>query len=341
MRLKTFTAANHAEALNRVRAELGYDAIIVATAGGDGQNEVTITAAVETEATDPTTLPAGAAAVGPHSIMAGAVRDILDFHRVPDSLGAALATNAASAASTVGAAPAAGVQAPGDALVAALAQRFDFDPLPRDAAARPIMLVGPPGCGKTLVAAKLATRALLARRTATVISTDTARAGGTEQLATFCDILRLPLLKADNAATLERVVAGCADRNFVIIDSAGANPHARTDLTLLGDLVAAAEAEPILVLAAGGDAEEAADMARAFAGLGVRRMILSRVDAARRLGGALAAAASGLAFAEMGDNPCVGYGLAPLDAGTLGALLMPQAATATTEMDDVDLLEVV
>ena len=204
------------------------------------------------------------------------------------------------------------------------------------------MLVGPPGCGKTLAAAKLATRAILARRTATVLSTDTARAGGTEQLATFCDLLRLPLIKAENAATLERAVAGCADRDFVIIDSAGVNPHAGTELTLLGDLVAAAQAEPVLVLAAGGDAEEAADMGRAFAGLGTQRMILSRVDAARRLGGALAAAAGGLAFAEMGDNPCIGYGLAPLDACTLGDVLMPRAAApATTEMDDVDLLEVV
>jgi hypothetical protein len=57
---------------------------------------------------------------------------------------------------------------------------------------------------------------------------------------------------------------------------------------------------PALVLPAGLDAEEAAETARAFQLLGCRHLVPTRLDAARRLGGVLAAADAGLAFTEAG-----------------------------------------
>ncbi len=46
MRLKSFSAASMAEAMKQVRQELGDDAIIVSTQGGDAADSVRVTAAV-------------------------------------------------------------------------------------------------------------------------------------------------------------------------------------------------------------------------------------------------------------------------------------------------------
>src|SRR5690348_11796626 len=46
-------------------------------------------------------------------------------------------------------------------LDAALAAALPFSPLPLDGACRPILLAGPPGAGKTLTVARLATRLVL------------------------------------------------------------------------------------------------------------------------------------------------------------------------------------
>ena len=56
--------------------------------------------------------------------------------------------------------------------------------------------------------------------------------------------------------------------------------------------------------------------------LGARHLLATKLDAARRLGGLLAAAEAGLAFAEAGIGPTIGQGLSPLSAGGLARLLL-------------------
>ena len=69
----------------------------------------------------------------------------------------------------------------------------------------------------------------------------------------------------------------------------------------------------MLVLPAGGDPAEAADLAEAFAGVGASRLLATRLDTARRLGAILAAAdAAPLASATAVASPHVADGLAPI-----------------------------
>ena len=56
--------------------------------------------------------------------------------------------------------------------------------------------------------------------------------------------------------------------------------------------------------------------------LGSRRLLVTKLDAARRLGGVLAAADAGLAFCDAGIGPTIGQGLSPLSAGGLARLLL-------------------
>jgi flagellar biosynthesis protein FlhF len=209
---------------------------------------------------------------------------------------------------------------PKKALSRALQKTLPF----ASASKKPLVLVGPPGAGKTLMAAKLAARAVLDGKKPVVITTDIARAGGVEQLSAFLDILSVPLLQAENAKSLKTVLAQAHKGAQVIIDTGGLNPFDPQEMKMLAKLLAVADMEPALVLPAGIDAEESAEIAMTFEVLGVRRLMPTRLDFARRLGGILSAAdRAHLSFTEGSHTPQVAEGILTLTPDTLAGLLMP------------------
>jgi flagellar biosynthesis protein FlhF len=210
------------------------------------------------------------------------------------------------------------------ALSAALDSIFTFQPLPLGRAPRPFMLIGPPGAGKTLTIAKLATRSTLSGRKVGVITTDTARAGGIDQLAAFTKLLKLKLLAVEDTDALADALSVQRGVEQVLIDSAGRNPFDPDDMNDLGDLLNAADLEPVLVLPAGCDAAEAAEVGSSFRELGARRLLLTRLDMTRRLGSLLAIAYEArLSFSDISATPQVAEGLSPLNSLSLARLLLP------------------
>ena len=90
-------------------------------------------------------------------------------------------------------------------------------------------------------------------------------------------------------------------------------------------------AEPVLVFAAGGDVAEAAEIATCFGALGVRRMVATRLDIARRLGAAIAAAEAGpFAFSDVSFSPQVARGMKPLTPQALARLVLRDPSRADT-----------
>ena len=84
------------------------------------------------------------------------------------------------------------------------------------------------------------------------------------------------------------------------------------------------------VLPAGGDAMESAEMAVAFAAIGADRMIGTRLDIARRLGGILSATQAGnLALMAVSTSPNIGTALLPINPVSLARLLLPRPAEPT------------
>ncbi|MFT8655665.1 MAG: hypothetical protein ABF785_03110 [Acetobacter papayae] len=77
-----------------------------------------------------------------------------------------------------------------------------------------------------------------------------------------------------------------------------------------------------MVLPAGMDAEEVADVAAAYRQLGAERMIATRLDQAGRIGSVITAAACGLALTYAGYSPSVHGGVARCDAALLARCLM-------------------
>ncbi len=207
---------------------------------------------------------------------------------------------------------------------AALAAALRFAGLPLAAGAPPLLLIGPPGAGKTLTVARLATRLVLAGTTPQVITADGQRAGAVEQLAAFTRLLGLDLVAAGSPAGLARALARGQTRGGagpVLIDTPGLDPFDPDQRALLAALSAAAGGTAALVLPAGLDPAEAADQAGAYAEAGARLLVATRLDLARRLGGVLAAAARDLALAEAGIGPGAADGLVPLTPALLAARL--------------------
>lgn len=321
MRLKSYTAPSMAEAMQLVRRELGDDAIIVSTQRAAGAKGVRITAALEPQDVD----DAITAMLSGHSgsSAAEAVRQALVQHGTPQRIVDRL----------VNAARTTELDDPALACAAALEAGFVFASLPEQSAPRPFLLVGPPGAGKTLAVAKLAARSALKQRQVGVITADKMRAGAVEQLAAFTRILDIELGTARGPESLQRCVEGTHGLcDLVFIDSPGLNPFKQSDMDYLTSLIEAADVEPILVLAAGGDSTEAAEIAEAFGSVGATRLIATRLDMTRRLGAIIAAAdAAQLMFCEVSSNPHVANGLSPITPVSMARLLLPQDAERQAE----------
>ncbi|MBN2753204.1 MAG: GTP-binding protein [Rhodospirillaceae bacterium] len=315
MRLKTYTAPSMAEAMEMVRAELGEDAIIVSTQRGVGGQGVRITAAIEEsqQVDDDIQQALGGSEGLPQSL--SRVREALVYHGVPDRLIERLMMIARGLND----------EGPVMACAASLDAAFSFAPLPEKSAKVPLILVGPPGSGKSLTLAKLAARAHLAGRRVKVISADAVRAGAIDQLRAFTSILQIHLFKARGAISLAKVLKEeKKDADLVLIDSPGLNPFSVPDMDYLKSLCECAEMEPILVLNAGGDPVESWDIARAFAEVGATRLLATRLDMTRRLGGIFAAAEAGkLKFCDVTINPHVADGLCPITPISLARLILP------------------
>ena len=308
MQLRVIHAPDTSRAISRVRETLGEDAVILASQPtADG---VCLTAAVEQRGDDLAHLLTPPDASGAREQIAAA----LARHLTPDAarrgLLAALPEDGSGDAEAL--------------LGQALAGWARFRPL-RHPVERPVMLIGPHGSGKTAAVARLVVDALMAGHDVQVVSTDVGRAGGIGQLRDLLQPLgRAPIAVSDGGQLAARLAeVGTA----TIIDTAGANPFKGEELAGLADLLRPADIEPVLVLPAGLCAEDSLEIAANFAALGVRRMIVTRLDTARRLGGVLAAAATGVALAAAAIGPTIGRGSIALTAAGLARILLRRSST--------------
>jgi signal recognition particle GTPase len=203
-------------------------------------------------------------------------------------------------------------------LSAALADRLHFARLGDLLRAPAVLLLGPPGVGKTTLAAKIAAR--IGETRAMLISADRAGSAGSAQLGEYAAALGIPFAIAADAAALAGCAGGAAGRQLVIDTPAAARD------AVLGALIAASSALPLLVVAADGDARQATAMAQRYAALGARTLLPTRFDAAARLGGMLASI-DGAELALPGASAAAHFtsGLRPLTPGLLARRLLSGA----------------
>lgn len=153
-------------------------------------------------------------------------------------------------------------------------------------------VVGPTGAGKTTTIAKLAARwcMLHGSQDLALVSTDGYRIGAREQLMTFARIFGAPMYAANSGQELGRVLQRLSSKKLILIDTAGMGPR---DVRLTEQLAAlklgAARARVLLALPAQGEGNALEEIVQAFAHVTPAACILTKVDEAASLGGAISA----------------------------------------------------
>jgi flagellar biosynthesis protein FlhF len=293
MRLKFLPADDPREAAFRAAVQLGPAAVLVAEeANADGNFAGLID---------------GDAHRQPMS-SADVVEDALNFHDAPPRFVHRLIERKVRKADSF------------HLLESGLKALLKFQPLPQAGRSR-LMLVGPPAAGKTTLIGKLAARGTTP--VARVLTTDIDRPGGVEQLAEFLAVLGIDPERIDLTVPDVSMPA----TGPLLIDTAGLDAADTEGFAAMGRLAAATGAEPVLVIPAILDAAEARLFARSALAIGARRVIVTRLDIARRLGALLAAADAGLAIAGGSITQHFAFGLKPLSATVLTNHILELAIT--------------
>jgi len=152
-----------------------------------------------------------------------------------------------------------------------------------------IALVGPTGVGKTTTVAKIAARALLeSRRRVALLTVDTYRIGGCEQLRRYGEIMGVPVLVARDARELAAASARVEDADLVLVDTAGrSSPE---DVARQASLVRTLPKVQIhLVVSAATGAHELAAATERYRSVAPDRLVFSKLDEATGPGAILSA----------------------------------------------------
>ncbi|MEM7005632.1 MAG: flagellar biosynthesis protein FlhF-like protein, partial [Pseudomonadota bacterium] len=300
-----------------VFAEMGEGAVILSEREVDGRVEVrAATDGGKRKADKPLFLRGSDRDEAPSTVLSYRLRDTLSWHGAPrrfvDRIIAGVDVELSD---------------PSEALASGLETIIKCDPI----SARPerdILLVGPPGHGRTSTVAKLTRRAAVADTEILPVAADFDATAGGEQLSAYLEMERAQVRIAPEPDALFTLLDEARRHGQrCIIDLPAIIPFDQEDLARLKDLVAVIDAEPVLVMSAEGHPEDQAEAAKAYAGAGIKRAILTKLDVARRRGGAVAALAGArMSLSHLAVTPFIGGGLVPAAPSRLAALLMEDSA---------------
>lgn len=179
------------------------------------------------------------------------------------------------------------------ALAEVLAQEVIRAGIPRVGNGRRVVaLVGPTGVGKTTTIAKLAAGCHFREgKKVSLISTDTYRIAGAQQLKSYADLMGLPYCVAPLPADLKRALASERDADVIFIDTVGRSARRQDQLEELAAYVRGYDGcEVYLVLSA---TTKRADMLQVIEGyrpLSFSSIIATKIDETAAVGPVLEAA---------------------------------------------------
>jgi flagellar biosynthesis protein FlhF len=342
MRLKTFNAPDIQDAMNLIRESMGEDAVIISTTANPQGPGIRVTVAADSGTSSDRTsgssfeknLPQFTPLFTPNTTRAATRPDttgrdiakILAYHSIPDYLSNKLIETARFVLENDNTS----TRSTQDILASVLESTFQFEPLPIHEDRFRLMLVGPPGIGKTMCIAKIAAQIAMEKKKVMVVTTDNKRAGGVEQLSAFTNILGLELHIAGNRNELRKLLLESPHEQRILIDTAGTNPYDTTELKELSQYVGLEGVESVLATASGSDCREMEDIARAFSMLGLKKLLITRADTARRFGSVLTAATAGnLAYCNVSSTSKVIGEFHPMSPEYLATLLFRHRLDST------------
>lgn len=154
-------------------------------------------------------------------------------------------------------------------------------------------LVGPTGVGKTTTVAKIAARCVVRYgvENLALLTTDSYRIGGHEQLRIYGRLLGAPVRAVKDAADLQLALSELRSKHLILIDTVGMSQRDRmvseqTEMLIRGS----PDVKHLLLLNAAGNGDTLDDVVKAYRCDGLHGAIITKVDEAVSLGGVLDAA---------------------------------------------------
>lgn len=313
MKIKKFIASDMSLLLNRVKEELGEDAVIISTSVlADGKTEVIAALdSFDDDMEDGERLQENTLSYNDSFL-----RECLGFHQLTAQAQAVIFSTCRQIAAERK------YVSDGDILTQAFNRLFRYSVF--FDLSRPVkMFVGAHGSGKTTALVKVATIARLRGIPTCIISTDTVRAGANHQLQALASILETEFnVVRSHDVLFDKILAAQSDNKMVLIDTAGINPFLPSDVARLNEICGVVSCDKVMTLDAGWNAEDAVEAAGIFAKLGVEWMLPTKMDISRRIGAVLSVAALcelQLEYAGIGSN--IANGLASVTSQALTRLI--------------------
>jgi len=151
-------------------------------------------------------------------------------------------------------------------------------------------LLGPTGVGKTTTIAKIASRFVLkhGNQDIALVTTDTYRIGGHEQLRIYGKILGVEVFAAKDAQELQQTLENLKEKKLILIDMAGLSQKDKMVSNQLDMLCEASrDIKKIICLNASGTLDTLNNVSKTFAGRGLDGCIITKADEAIGLGGVI------------------------------------------------------
>ncbi|MGE3173706.1 MAG: AAA family ATPase [Planctomycetota bacterium] len=333
MLLKRIEASSLPEALERVRAECGDDALVVETRS-TRTGFLVVAARPDTElprkagkATAPTAAARDQLGRPAQRLLPDWTRGFAPLAQKAEEFGLSRRILTAVENALLGTKVELGRQ--GDpalprlaarVLQALLAQetRFEGRPVHRDFHA--VALVGPTGVGKTTTLGKLAARAVQQGQDIAIVTVDTYRVAAVEQLRAFADLLDVPMEVAFTPQDLRRTLQRHADRDRVYIDTTGRSPLDTQALQAGSAALPGSDIARLLCLGAGTRRRDAEVVIDAHDRAGIDGVCITKWDETTMPGEALSAVVErGLKFTHLGIGQEVPQDLVEADAQLLAS----------------------
>ncbi len=149
-----------------------------------------------------------------------------------------------------------------------------------------VSFVGSTGSGKTSTLVKLAiVSKLVWNKKVMIISTDTKKIGGAEQLETYASISTIPFRKVSSTKELKKVISENEDFDLIFLDTLGFNPKNQKEFIEVMDFVKSAKSDRIMLVQNSSTNEKTLrDNIERFIPIGITDVILSKVDETETMG---------------------------------------------------------
>ena len=148
-----------------------------------------------------------------------------------------------------------------------------------------VAFIGPTGVGKTTTIAKLISIYAYRGQEVAVVTNDTYRIAASEQIKRVAQLVGVPVRVCRTGAEMAEALQSFADRDLVLIDTAGRSQKDDDKIEdLCATLQAAAPDEIHLVLSSTTSSETLVDTVKRFSPCGFTKIVVTKLDEAMKVG---------------------------------------------------------